>query len=107
MTGSKMSTSLQCCLICGRTLTDRALHDELEEAVLATIRAEHPQWVDAGGACEPCAKHYRELLKARLTHVNKIGVSRRGRYQQWLAGLVKKLLPRAARHDIGQEAASK
>jgi len=35
---------MQCCLICGRTLTDREVHDALEEQVLKSIRDEHPEW---------------------------------------------------------------
>ena len=38
--------AFQCCLVCGRTLTDRALRDESEGRVLAAIRSEHPEWAE-------------------------------------------------------------
>ena len=71
---------LQCCLLCGRTLTDRALHDELEGRVLDAIRAEHPEWVGEGGACAPCTKHYRGILKSRASRAQQLKtLARRGR----------------------------
>ena len=55
----------QCCLVCGRTITDRELHDSLEAPALAAIRAEHPEWGVNDGPCEPCAARYRELIRER------------------------------------------
>ena len=45
-----VTPGLQCCLLCGRTLTDRALHDRMEEPVINFIRKEHPKWASADGA---------------------------------------------------------
>jgi bacterioferritin-associated ferredoxin len=61
-----LTPGLQCCLRCGRMLTDRALHDALEEPVLASIRA--GRGVDssgAGGECQPCIEEYRNFLNKR------------------------------------------
>lgn len=67
-----VTPGLQCCLLCGRTLTDRALHDRMEEPVLNSIRTEHPEWASADGACAPCVSEYRKLLDARLTRDEKL-----------------------------------
>jgi hypothetical protein len=73
----------QCCLLCGRTLTDRALHDALEEPVLAAIRAEHPEWSSVDGACQPCVNHYRNLLRERLTREARLHVKPESRWPIW------------------------
>lgn len=62
-----LTPGLQCCLRCRRLLTDRALHDALEEPVLASIRAGHPEWVGSDGVCQPCVREYRSLLSDRQT----------------------------------------
>ena len=62
-----LTPGLQCCLRCRRVLTDRALHDALEEPVLASIRAGHPDWASLNEACQPCLDEYRSLLKDRQT----------------------------------------
>ena len=54
-----ITPGLQCCLPCGRTLTNPELHDAVEEQVLRTIRAEHPEWADESGTCESFVLHYR------------------------------------------------
>jgi hypothetical protein len=64
----ELTPGLQCCLRCGRMLTDRALHDALEEPVLASIRAERGGGGgadDVGGTCQPCLEEYRSLLHQR------------------------------------------
>jgi hypothetical protein len=63
---------MQCCLVCGRTLTNRAAHDALEESVLEAISAEHPEWVNEDGICALCVTHYRELLKARISRSERL-----------------------------------
>jgi hypothetical protein len=66
-----LTPGLQCCLRCGRMLTDRALHDAFEEPVLASIRAgrgDTNAGVDnssAGGECQTCIEEYRNLLNKR------------------------------------------
>jgi hypothetical protein len=60
-----LTPGLQCCLRCRRVLTDRALHDALEEPVLASIRAGHPGFASPNEACQPCIEEYRNLLKER------------------------------------------
>ena len=62
---SVITPGLQCCLICGRTLSDRVAHDSVEEVALAAIRAEHPEWSESPGACTPCVEQYRSLLRRR------------------------------------------
>ena len=62
---TRKRSGVQCCVICGRMLTDRALHDALEQQVLAVIRAEHPEWVEANGACTLCIEKYRAILRER------------------------------------------
>lgn len=64
--------ALQCCLLCGRTLTDRAAHDALEERVLEAIRAEHPDWESDDEACQPCVTHYRSLIKGRASRSERL-----------------------------------
>lgn len=73
-----MTPGLQCCLLCGRTLTDRALHDRLEEPVINSIRIEHPEWMSADGACAPCLSAYRKLLDARLTRNERLRAQSEG-----------------------------
>ena len=60
-----LTPGLQCCLRCRRVLTDRALHDALEEPVLASIRAGHPGFASPNEACQPCIEEYRNLLRER------------------------------------------
>ena len=83
-----LTPGLQCCLLCGRTLTDRALHDRLEESVLASIRAEHPEWSDGDGACQPCVQHYRKFLRERLTRAERLRVPARRRIPRWMVRLL-------------------
>ena len=78
---TELAPGLQCCLRCGRVLTDRALHDSMEESMLYAIRARHPEWAqpqpqqqgaadetrEAGGECQPCLSEYRRLLGDRRT----------------------------------------
>ena len=82
---------LQCCLVCGRTLTERALHDELEGLVLAAIRAEHPEWAEGGEACEPCVAHYRRLLRGRVTREQRLRERSRRRWPQRLMLMLRRL----------------
>lgn len=63
---TKDEMTLQCCLTCWRTFTEREQHDALEASVLHTIRVEHPEWKDVDGDCPSCITHYRALLKARV-----------------------------------------
>ena len=64
-----LTPGLQCCLRCGRVLTDRALHDALEEPVLASLRANHPELAGNAEECRPCLEEYRGLLGSRLARV--------------------------------------
>ena len=82
------SSSLQCCVLCGRMLTDRSLHDDLERAILAAIRSEHPEWVDANGICELCIRKYRMLLEQRRRRVEDAR-EKAGR-PKWLARLIRR-----------------
>jgi len=72
---TELAPGLQCCLRCGRVLTDRALHDSMEESMLYAIRARHPEWVqetnEASGECQPCLSEYRRLLDDRRTRAEE------------------------------------
>ncbi|HEY0405048.1 MAG TPA: hypothetical protein VGC89_04930 [Pyrinomonadaceae bacterium] len=62
-----LTPGLQCCLRCRRVLTNRALHDALEDSVLASIRAAHSGPAESAEVCQPCLEEYRNLLKDRET----------------------------------------
>jgi len=83
-----LTPGLQCCLLCGRTLTDRALHDRLEASVLASIRAEHPEWSDGDGACQPCIQHYRKFLSERMGRAGRLRAPARRRISRWMVRLL-------------------
>ena len=55
------------CLRCGRVVTKREQHEELEERVLEAIRAGRPDWAEAGLDDEgaPHVERLRELLRLR------------------------------------------
>jgi hypothetical protein len=69
-----MTMGLQCCLLCGRTLTNRELHDAVEEQVIETIRSEHPEWTEENGTCKSCVVHYRDLINNRLSRAERLEV---------------------------------
>lgn len=71
----ELTPGLQCCLVCGRTLTDRALHDRMEEPALASIRTEHPEWWGENESCQPCVEEYRKLLAERLTRAEALAAA--------------------------------
>lgn len=80
---------LQCCLRCGRLLTDRVLHDALEDPVLATIRAEHPEWRSIDGNCGPCVEQYRSLLRDRQTREDRVAEREARRFRPvWISKLL-------------------
>lgn len=56
---------LQCCTICGRTISDRELHETLENHIIDAIGQEHPEWMESDGACARCVEHYRRILARR------------------------------------------
>jgi hypothetical protein len=95
LNGTNETNALQCCVLCHRTLTDRAQHDALEERVLATLRAEHPEWKrEADGARKSSVEYYRALLKQRTERVEgnrrleSIKMQRRrARRGKWLQGI--------------------
>lgn len=68
---SDVTPGLQCCLVCGRTVLNRELHDSFEQPALAAIRAEHPEWAEGEGACAPCVEQYRELVRRRNERVER------------------------------------
>ena len=88
-----VTPGLQCCLLCGRTLTNRELHDAIEERVLRTIRSEHPEWTGENGTCETCVVHYRELLKRRSSRADRLRAHGSGR----LSSLFGRLLGRSGK----------
>lgn len=88
---AELTPGLQCCLRCGRIITDRALHDSIEEPALAAIRDEHPEWAaTATGTCQPCVGEYRKLLIDRQTRAGRAErTARTGdeRPKGWLSAL--------------------
>ena len=89
----ELTEGLQCCLRCGRVLTDRALHDAFEEPALASIRAGRgganaSAGSRAGGECQPCIEEYRNLLNQRQARaerpVEQSAVGRLPRVGRWL-----------------------
>lgn len=78
---------LQCCLVCGRTITNREQHEALEERVLAAIREAHPDWAEGDGTCSPCVVYYRRLLKDRGARVARRRQRARRRMPEWMQGL--------------------
>jgi hypothetical protein len=98
----------QSCLRCGRVVTKREQHDELEERVLEAIRASRPDWADSdGGDSAPHVEHYRELLRLRKKRSERARAERlharvrRQRVRARLRSLVRKcaLLLTAGRAD--------
>ncbi len=71
----ELTQGLQCCLWCQRTLTNRALHDQLEEPVLALIRTAHPEWSGEEGSSNQCLEAYRKLLADRLIRAEGLAAS--------------------------------
>lgn len=88
----ELTPGLQCCLRCGRVLTNRTLHDAMEEPVLASIRESHPGAADPGEPCQPCIEEYRNLLNARQTRSGRLREEPVGQrpswVNRWLAGRV-------------------
>ena len=68
----ELTPGLQCCLRCGRVLTNRILHDALEEPVLASIRAGHSGLESSAEACQPCIEEYRNLLNERQSRSERL-----------------------------------
>jgi hypothetical protein len=80
-----LTPGLQCCLRCRRVLTDRTLHDALEEPILASIRAEHPEWTRQDEVCLPCIGHYRDLLDERRTRSERLlEAEQQSRRSSWM-----------------------
>jgi hypothetical protein len=68
----ELTPGLQCCLRCGRVLTNRGLHDALEEPVLASIRAGRTGAEGSAETCQPCLEEYRNLLNGRESRSERL-----------------------------------
>ncbi len=96
---TELTPGLQCCMRCGRVLTDRALHDSMEESMLYAIRARHPEWAqkttgeagEASGECQPCLNEYRRLLSDRQTRAERMLAAEPG---GWMPSWVNRMLSR-------------
>jgi hypothetical protein len=88
LTNSDIPTGLQCCLFCGRLLTDRVLHDAIEAPALAAFRAVHPELWSADEDCEPCVEEYRNLLEERKTRSERVKAATASWVPAWLGRLV-------------------
>jgi hypothetical protein len=94
-----LTPGLQCCLRCGRLLTNRALHDTFEEPVLASIRAGRVGGDEAGGAdgeCRPCIEAYRDLLNKRQARAERPAEESRGLRLPWVERWLGKRVAAAA-----------
>lgn len=80
----ELTPGLQCCLRCRRVLTDRALHDALEEPVLASIRTHYPELASPNQACQPCIEEYRSLLNDRRTRSERVREAERSPRPLWM-----------------------
>ena len=100
---AELTPGLQCCLRCGRVLTDRALHDSMEESMLYAIRARHPEWAQktdkTGGECQPCLSEYRRLLSDRQTRAERMLAAAAGP-GRWMPSWVNRMLSRTRRSDV-------
>jgi hypothetical protein len=88
LTDAQVPTGLQCCLFCGRVLTDRALHDAMEAPALAAFRSVHPELWSDNDACVPCFEEYRNLLEERKTRSERIKAATASWVPQWLGRFV-------------------
>jgi hypothetical protein len=89
-----LTPGLQCCLRCGRMLTNRALHDAFEEPALASMRAGRVVGGDkisvdgAATECRPCIEEYRNFLSKRQARAERpaeeSGASRLPWVEKWL-----------------------
>lgn len=79
-------------------LTDRALHDALEEPVLASIQAGRGVVADgAGGECQPCIAEYRNFLNKRQARAERPLEASRGGRLPWLGKWLGKRAAAATR----------
>ena len=101
MSDTDTTPGLQCCVMCGRKLTDRSLHDSLEQAVLAAIRAEHPEWVDTNRVCELCIRKYRMILEHRRRRVEE--AREKASQPTWLACLIQRFRRQVHRNERHRE----
>lgn len=92
-----LTPGLQCCLRCGRMLTDRTLHDAFEEPVLASLRAGRGGVNGAAGECQPCIEEYRSLLNKRQTRAERLVEESRGGGLHWVGKWLGKRVAAAAR----------
>jgi hypothetical protein len=95
-----LTPGLQCCLRCGRMLTNRALHDTFEEPVLASIRAKRVGGDigenSAAGECQPCIEEYRALLNSRQARAEQTRGESRGSRLPWVGKWLGKRVAAAA-----------
>lgn len=47
------------CKLCKKD-TDRLNH-EIEQALMESIKKDHPNWIEADGACAECINYYNNL----------------------------------------------
>jgi outer membrane protein TolC len=94
----------QSCLVCRRVVTKREQHDELEERVLASIRAEHPEWADAEDGGDRIMSTRTTLISALVILLCGAGAARG--QQQTAATLTNAAGPSAAASTASPSSAS-
>ena len=82
-----MTTTTYHCPLCGKTM-ERNLAiflSHTDQHVIDQIKKEHPEWVEANGACQPCAEYYRKQLNGESSQEN---IGPRGRRSRLWMGVV-------------------
>lgn len=84
-----MTTTPYRCPLCDRTMErNLALFlNHTDQHVIDQIKKEHPEWVEADGACKPCAEYYRKQLSGESAEENIGPRGRRNRFWMGVAML--------------------
>jgi len=63
--------------------------DHTNQHIIDRIKEEHPEWVSANGACEPCAEYYKKQISGEVPGEN---IGPRGRQRRLWMGAAMLLL---------------
>lgn len=82
------------CPLCGREMERNLVLflDHADQHVINQIKEEHPEWVEADGACAPCTEYYRKQLKGESSRANIGPGGRRRRFVMGIAMLAASLI---------------
>ncbi len=62
--------------------------DHTQGHIIDRIKEEHPEWVEAGGVCKPCAEYYKKQLSGELENANIGPAGRKKRFSMGIAMLL-------------------